>query len=849
MRKLILLLALICMAGNVMAQTMSDDKVMEYILSEQEKGSSQATIVQRLLQKGVTTEQIRRVRKKYEAQNNGLGGVTPSSTSKTTTTTTNRLRTNKEKAEDEWRKKNGYMVSSERELDEERYKTRDDLRKDMDKEIQFLDIDSLLFYQDLLDQQSRNQVFGRNIFNNELLTFEPGQNMATPPNYVLGAGDAIIIDVWGAAQQTFEGTISPDGTVVIEGVGPIKLAGLSVSKATARVKQTLGQYYQGCDISLSLGENRSIQVQVVGEVKTPGTYTLSSLSSTFNALYSAGGISNVGTLRDIKIYRSGRQIGTLDVYDYLLNGNSSGDVRLQDNDVIVVGPYEALVNVTGRVKRPMFYEMKNSESVKQVLQTAGGFAGDAYTKNIRLTRKAGSEYSMHTVDEFQMSNFTLMDGDSIYVDSVVARFSNMVEVRGAVMHAGQYQLGGDIQSVRDLLQVAEGLREDAYKTRAVMHRLKEDRTLEMQSVDLEALLEGSAPDIALRNGDVLYVPSSVDMKGEQTLSVSGEVIYPGVYQYADNTRVEDLILMAGGLTAAASQARVDVFRRVNDPSATSKASEVTKTFSLSLNDGLRPGDTDFVLEPYDQVVVRRSPVYNEQKIVTVQGCVNFEGDYAMTSNEFRLSDLVKSAGGLSGEAYPRGGRLVRQLTEDEKIQRESAQRSSQIQMYEQAMQNETNFNAPLADSLMNMKLNLSDTYPVAVDLETAMKEPGGEADLVLREGDVLIIPQFSNTVKMSGEVVYPNSMNYVKGKGLSYYIDRAGGYANKAKKKGAYAVYLNGSVKKLNRHSSRRIEPGCEIVVPTREDKKGLSTTEVMAITSGGASLASVIVALISVIK
>ncbi len=845
MRKLILLLALLCMGAAAMAQTMSDDKVIEYILSEQEKGTSQSAIVQQLLRKGVTTEQMRRVRKKYEAQNKGLGGVTGTGTS----TTTNRLRTNKEKAEDEWRKKNGYLVSSERELDEERYKTRNDRRRELNEEVAFLDIDSLLYYQDMLDRQSRTQVFGRNIFNNELLTFEPGQNMATPANYVLGAGDAVIIDVWGATQQTFEGTISPDGTVVIEGVGPIRLAGLSVSKATARVKQTLGQYYQNCQISLSLGENRSIQVHVLGEVRMPGTYTLSSLSSTFNALYNAGGISNVGTLRDIRIFREGRQIGTLDVYDYLLNGDASGDVRLQDNDVVLVGPYEALVCVSGKVKRPMFYEMKTSESVKQVLQYAGGFAGDAYTSNVRLTRKAGTEYSMHTVDEFQMGSFTLRDGDSIYVDSVVARFQNMVEVRGAVMHAGQYQLGGDIQSVRALLQAAGGLREDAFRTRAVMHRLNEDRTLKMQSIDLDALLDGSTPDVALSNGDVLFVPSTVDMKGEQTLTISGEVVYPGVYQYADDTHVEDLILMAGGLTEAASQARVDVFRRVNDPEATSKSTEVTKTFSVSLNDGLRSGDTDIILEPYDQVVVRRSPVYSEQKIVTVRGCVNFEGDYAMTSTEFRLSDLVKSAGGLSSEAYAKGGRLVRKLTEDEKMQRESAQRSAQIQMYEQSMQDEKEFNAALADSLMNMKLNLGDTYPVAVDLEAAIKDPGSVSDVVLREGDELIVPQFSNTVKLSGEVTYPNSMNYVKGKGLRYYIDRAGGYANKAKKKGVYAVYLNGSVKKLSRRSASRIEPGCEIVVPTREEKKGMSTAEIMAITSGGASLAAVIVALINVIN
>ncbi len=846
MKRLFSLLLLCFLTLGAVAQSMTDDKVMEYVLSEQQKGTSQSVIVQKLMQKGVTREQLQRVRKKYEASQKGLGGVTPSASQ---SQDKNRLRTNKEKAEDEYRKRNGYLVRSRREQDEDRFKTKGDLQREMNEEISFLDIDSLLYYQNMLEQQNRNQVFGRNIFNNELLTFEPGQNMATPANYVLGAGDAVIIDVWGATQESFEGVISPDGAVVIEGVGPIRLAGLTVQKATNRLKQHLGQYYQDCQISLSLGENRSIQVQVMGEVRMPGTYTLSSLSSTFNALYSAGGISDIGTLRNIKVYRGGRLAGTLDVYDYLLNGNANGNIRLEDNDVIVVGPYEALVNVTGKVKRPMFYEMRTSESVSQVLKNAGGFSGDAFTKNIRLTRKAGSEYSMHTVDEFQMSNFTLMDGDSIYVDSVVARFNNMVEVRGAVMHAGQYQLGGDIQTVRSLLQAAEGLREDAYRSRAVMHRKKDDLNLEMLSVDLEALLGGNTPDIPLKNGDVLYVPSTIDLKGQQTLSISGEVMYPGDYQFAENTRVEDLILMAGGLTPAASYAHVDIFRRLSDADATIKPKEVTRQITITLHDGLRTGDTDVVLEPFDQVVVRKSPVYSEQKLVKIQGCVNFEGDYAMTSNEFRLSDLVKNAGGLTSEAYSKGGRLVRKFTEDEKLQRESAMRANQIQMYEESMQNEKEFNAALSDSLMNLKINLDDVYPVAVDLEKALAEPGGTSDVVLREGDLLIIPQFSNTVKISGEVVYSNSVSFVKGKDLSYYIDRAGGYSNKAKKNGAYAIYLNGSVKRLNRRTASKIEPGCEIVIPTKEQKKGMTTGEIMAITSGGASLASVIVALISILK
>ncbi len=850
MKRLLYFIAIVFFATAAMAQSMTDDQILKFVQQEQAKGSNQQTIIQKLMQRGVTPEQLRRVRKNYEAQQKNMGAVDLTGTSGEETT--NRLRTNKEKAEDEYRQKNGFMVRSQRQVDEDRFKTRQDLMDEIGDEIGFLDLDSLIYYQNYFKelQDQRNKVFGRDIFNNELLTFEPSQNLATPPNYRLGPGDNVIIDIWGAAQESFEGTISPDGYVVIEGVGPIKLAGMSVQQATSMVKETLGQYYKECDFSLALGENRSIIVQVMGEVRMPGTYTISSLSSAFNALYSAGGISEIGTLRSIKIYRSGRIIGELDVYDYLLNGSAAGDIRLQDNDVIVVGPYESLVQVTGKVKRPMFYEMKSSETVAQVIRDAGGFAGDAYTKNVRLSRKAGAEYSMYTVDEFQMSNFTLMDGDSIFVDSVLARFNNMVEVRGAVKHAGQYQLGGDIQSVRDLLQVADGPREDAFLSRGVMHRQKEDLTLEMLSVDIESILEGDSPDVPLRNGDVLFVPSNVDMKGEQTLTISGEVMYPGVYQYAENTCVEDLILMAGGLTDGASMAKVDVFRRIQDYRALESTNQIVETFSVSINDGFRSSDNSLALRPYDEVVVRKSPAYSEQQNVRVTGCVNFEGSYAMTTRNYRLSDLVKAAGGLSSQAYAEGARLIRKLTEGENVMRESSLRTAQIQMYEEALQSEKVFNLAQADSLMTLKLDMGDYYPVAISLKNALESPGCSDDILMREGDVLSVPQFSNTVKVSGEVIYPMSMNYKKGERASYYIERAGGYGNKAKKKGTYAIYINGSAKKLSKHSSKEIQPGCEIVIPTKSTVNNkISTAEIMAIASGASSLAAVIVALSNIIN
>lgn len=830
----------------IFSQSMSDDQVVRYVMEQQEKGKDQQYIVSQLLQKGVTVDQLRRIRKKYEAEQKQPGALDLTGTTQPKSGTS-RLRTNKEKTRDERQKQNGYMVRSRREIKDGEDKTLKG--QQLNEEVGFMDIDSLIYYRNYFKEDDR-QVFGRNIFNNEMLTFEPSMNIPTPANYRLGAGDAVIIDVWGASQTTFEGTVSPDGTVTIEGVGPLALAGMTVKEANDYVKKQLGRFYANSNITLTVGETRSIQVQVMGEVMVPGTYTLSALSSAFNALYAAGGISEIGTLRDIKVFRQGRVVSTIDVYDYILNGNTKGDIRLADNDVIVVGPYECLVNIRGKVKRPMFYEMKENESVSRILDYAGGFAGDAYTDNVRLIRKSGREYSVYTVDEFEMNGFLLKDGDSLYVDSVIPRFSNMAEIRGAVFHPGQYQMDGSIKTVRQLIKAADGLREDAFLKRAVMHRQKEDLTMEALSVDVEGIMDGTVADIPLRKNDILFIPSSLDMKGERTLTIDGEVNFPGIYQYADNTTIEDLVLQAGGFTEAASMAKVDVFRRIKNPDAVTDDEKLSETYSFSLRDGLVMGDgQDFHLQPYDEVFVRKSPAYSEQRNVKVSGAVNFSGSYAMDNKDYRLSDLVKAAGGLSSLAYAKGARLQRLLTEEEKKQRESAMKASQIQVYEESLRSEKEFNMAQADSILNLKLDLGDTYPVAINLEKAMKNPGSLDDVRLREGDELVVPQFSNTVKISGEVMYPISINYEKGKPLSYYIKRAGGYADRAHKSRVYTIYMNGSVEQLGRRSSKSIQPGCEIVVPTKPQRNKMTPQEMMTIGTSTASIATMIATLVNILK
>ena len=721
-------------------------------------------------------------------------------------------------------------------------------REMLQSEMTFLDIDSVVYYNNLLKE--KEVVYGRNLFNNELLTFEPAMNIPTPADYVLGAGDQVIIDIWGASQQSIDGEISPDGFVVVEEIGPIKLAGLTVAEANEYVKDMLGGDYNGSSITLSVGTTRSVKVEVVGDVVTPGSYTLSAFSTLFNVLYTAGGISDMGTLREINVFRGGKSVAKIDVYDYIINGNNDGNIRLQDNDLIVVGPYDAIVSVGGKVKRPMKYEMKDDETLSKLLTFAGNFTGDAFTKNVRVIRKSGREYSVHTVEKDAFASFKLFDGDSIFVDSIIPRFSNMVEVKGAVFHPGMYETGGNINTVLDLIDAADGLREDAFTARAVMHRRKPDRRLEVLAVNIEGIMDGTVPDVELRKEDVLFIPSVNDMRGEETLRINGEVNYPGVYEYAENTTIEDFVLQAGGLTNAASMVKVDVFRRIYDAKALAEQDTITKNFSFAIKDGfVVEGEPGFLLEPFDEVHVRKSPVNSVTMNVTVEGAVNFAGDYAMYSRNYRLSDLINAAGGLSEFAFPEGARLYRKMTDEERAQRESVMKLSQIQMYEESMRSESDYDITLADSLMNLKLELGDVYAVAINLEMAIENPGGVEDIVLRESDVLTVPQYTSTIKISGEVRYPITLNYKKGEKLSYYIKRAGGYTDRAKKSGVYAIYMNGGVSEISKRSSGDIKPGCEIVVPTKSAAKKLSTAEIVAIGSSTASIATMIVTMVNLMK
>lgn len=815
MRRLITLFFLIfVLSGVVMAQQMSDDQVIQYVKEANKSGKSQKQITTELLRRGVTKEQVSRIQQKYSESNtvSNKSNEMPSQLRQRTLV-------------DDGGGQRRTTDYSEVGMLDETVGGRVDNRAD-----------------NTATTDNASQIFGHDVFTNRNLTFEPSINLATPVDYRLGPGDEVIIDVWGASENTIRQSISPEGTIQVSGLGPVQLSGMTVKDANAYLQREFSKIYSGISgseptsqIKLTLGDIRTIQINIMGEVAVPGTYTLSSFSSVFHALYRAGGVNKIGSLRSIKVVRNGKTIADLDVYDYLMKGKMKDDIRLQEGDVIIVNPYESLVRIAGKVKRPMFYEMKPTETVATILNYAGGFTGDAYKKAVRIIRKSGREHQVYNVDEMDYSVFRLDDGDSISVDAVLKRFENRVEIRGAVYRSGLYELSGTVNTVKQLIKKAEGLRGDAFLNRALLDRENEDLSHEVIAVDLGGLLKGTVADIPLQKNDILYIPSIHDLKEEETISIHGEVASPGTFLFSKNMTIEDLLVQSGGLLEAAATTKVDITRRIKDPKSTSFSSVLGKTYSFDIKDGLVVGgEGDFHLEPFDEVYVRKSPAYRKQQNVVVAGEVLFGGNYALVKKNERLSDLISKAGGITPDAYVKGARLIRKMTEEEQRRQADAVRMARM--------------GEGKDSISVEKLNISDTYTVGINLEKAISNPGSDFDLVLREGDVLFIPEYINTVKISGAVMYPNTVLYKRGESLRYYINQAGGYGNLAKKKKAYVVYMNGTVSRL-KSRDKAIEPGCEIIVPSKEEKKRMSTAEILGMGSTTASIAAMIATMVNLFK
>ena len=861
MKKFIIFSLMLFMVSSMaMAQSssMTDDQVMSFVVKEHNSGTSNSQIVTKLMQRGVDISQIRRVRARYEreAKQGGLENMSGKASA-----TPSRLRANNGKTREDYAKNTNPSTSTPNATHQDvtnrsNYRVSAESTDNSDKD-EYMAIQNEMssMYPDMEPQKKSSKVFGRDIFNNKSLTFEPNMNIATPQNYRLGPGDAVIIDIYGASQKTIQDTVSPDGTVTIEGYGPVSISGLTVSQANARLRGTVGSRYSSSKIRLTVGQTKTIMVNVMGEVKAPGTYTLSAFATVFHALYMAGGINDLGTLRNIKVYRNNRLVTVVDIYDYILNGKLTGNVRLADNDVIVVGPYDCLVNITGKVKRPMFYEMKKNESINSLLKYAGSFTGDAYKKSVRVNRKTGREYSVYNVEEFDFASFRIADGDSVTVEPILNRYANTVEVRGAVFRPGMYNLGEQVNSVRSLIEHAEGLTEDAFKARAVMHRMKTDRSLEVVSVDVEGIMSGKVADIPLKENDVLFIPTRQDKMNERTITIRGEVLFPGTYKYADNETIEDFVLQAGGLTDKASVVNVNVSRRVSDAKALRPDSLIAQTYTLSLKDGfVIDGTPGFILMPFDEVFIRKSPGYTEQQNVTIEGEVLFAGAYTLTKRNARLSDLFKKAGGSTKEAYLTGARLIRKANDTEKARMEAVLKMQREQQQKNLLQLAASSNSgsnlqQVAESAKNAdleKFNVPDEYPVGIDLSEAIKHPGSDEDLVLREGDRLVVPQYNGTVKINGAVMYANTVSYEKGKRASYYIDQAGGFASDAVKNKAYIIYMNGKVAKVS-HGAK-VQPGCEIVVPAKLKRK-MSVAETMSLGTSMSSIAAMIATIANLSK
>ena len=802
MKKILFSLFLtLMMPTAIFAQSMTDDAVMAYVKDGVKQGKTQKQLYQELLIKGVTKEQLLRIKEKYEQQQS---------------------------------------MSKERQgnenIDTERTEAKDEENSSSAQD----DNKQLAMPQDGI------KVFGRDIFYSSNLTFEPSMNIATPTDYRLGPGDQVVIEVWGASEANIVQKVTPDGYISIPDVGPIAVNGLTVQAASNRIRAKLSKIYSGMktanvdlstNVKVSLGQIRTIQVNIMGEVARPGTYALSSFSTVFHALYKAGGVSPIGSLRNIKVVRGGRTVATIDVYDYILQGRSHTDIRLQEGDVILASPYEALVMIQGKIKRPMYYEMKSSESIATLINYAGGFSDDAYASSITVERSNAKERTICTVDEMHYNDFKMKDGDVVSIGAILDRYDNRVEIKGAVYRPGSYAIGQDIRTVRDLILKADGLLEEAFTNRGVLHRENPDRKLEIISVNTKGILDGTEPDIALQKNDALFIPSIYDLEAKGTLEINGEVFAPGIFPFAANTKLEDLIIMAGGLTEAASTVRVDVPRRFTDNKSTKKQKEISETYTFSVKDGfVIEGEQGFILEPYDQVFVRRSPGYTPKINVTINGEVEFEGNYALNERNERLSDVIKQAGGLTEFAYLEGARLERQLTYEEYLQAKEL-------MAMVVSNNKVDGN----DSIIVPEVTR--TYPVGINLVEIMKNPHSAIDPVLHDGDVIIIPQLMTTVSISGSVRKPNSIVYDPKKDLKDYISEAGGYAERARKSGTFILYPNGHIKELGRNASaKNIIGGSKIIVPQKAKSQwNLGTT--LSTISTSVSMLAVIASLINTMK
>lgn len=702
------------------------------------------------------------------------------------------------------------------------------------------DLELRLFEKMIVDSLAKARdsvrVFGQEVFANKDLTFTPNYNLATPRNYVLAAGDEVVIEVWGAAEMNQRRTVTTEGSIYLEGIGPVQLNGYTIEEAEKTIRSRLGTIIEGMGsdthVKVSLGQIRSIRVNVLGEVLTPGTYTLPSLATLFNALYLAGGVSDIGSLRNIRLFRNNREAAVLDAYEYLIHGKTEANIRLEDNDMIIVPPYDARVWTKGFVKREMGYEMKSGETVANLLEYAGGFRGDAYTDDLLVKRRTGRQSQVFTVDRADFDGFVLHDGDSVKVGQIIDRYENRLQISGAVWRPGEYEYGERLNTLSALIARAGNLTGSQYADRGQITRQQADFTDKVIPFNVRDVVTGRA-DIALQPEDRVYIPTLDEMTETYYLLVHGEVNKPDTIPFRYNMNIEDVILLAGGLKESASMANVEVSRRVRNPLSVEYSARIADTFTFPISENLAVSAeaAQFTLMPFDEVYVRRSPTYMAQQRVMIGGEILFDGGYVFSRSGERISEIVRKAGGVTPEAYVRGASLVRRLTDDEraKVQTKLAIAASSFGR----------------DSLSLDEKDFADTYSVGIDLERALRNPGGADDIVLRDGDAIYIPKLNNTVKISGSVLMANTVTY-GGSDVFDYINQAGGYSSDARRR-PFIVYMNGKVAStrpgfLLHKRYPKVEPGCEIIVPekvVRTNRMGIA--EWLSVASSTAAISAMI--------
>lgn len=691
----------------------------------------------------------------------------------------------------------------------------------------------------------RMKIFGAELFSNKNLTFEPNLRMATPPNYRLAAGDELVIDVYGYSEVQHKLKVSPEGYVRIPYLGPVYVNGLTMEEATNRITKQLGSIYGGIKagntfVQMSLGTIRSIKVLLIGEIDRPGSYTLPSLATVANALYVSGGPNENGSFRDIQVIRNGQPLARFDLYDFLTNGDLTNNIVLQDQDIVKVNPYKTRVELIGEVKRPAIFEAKENESLQNILDFAGGYTDLSFRNMIRATRINNKEREIVNIPAEQIATFKLRSGDKFFIDSILSRFTNRITITGAVFHPGVYALEENM-TIADLIKKAAGLKEEASLSRAMIFRLNEDFTPSGISFNIQDALSGKQ-NMALLREDSVVIYSKLNLREDYQVKISGQINSPGYFHYADSLRLEDLILMAGGLKEAASLQRVEVSRRIRGKAYNPNDSLVSIVAQFDIASDLS-SLAGYPLQPFDEVVVRKSPTYMEQASVSIDGEVVYPGAYTINSKREKISDLMRRAGGLRPEAYAEGAVLLRKTFVNAS---DSALLDSKLQVFYNKLDDST--------AIRKMERTVEQKEQLlGINLQQIINRPGSKYDLFLEEGDVIKIPKKLQTIQLFGEVYFPKKVRYDKSVTFRDYIRGAGGFTGSALKRRSYIVYANGEVKSTTKvlffNRFPKVKPGSEIYVPSKKEGRGLSGQEALGISTGIASLALIIITVMDKIK